>query len=90
MDVHKKAQETLLRAQLKQTLERYQKARTKFDDVMQEAKLIGLDHPDGSHAAHKAAVEFNKALREYGLALKRLGDFSAANKPETTDIQRPS
>jgi len=64
-----------LRSDLTYTREVYEFARLKFEELSQRAREIGLNTPDGTHALHTAAREYQYFLRQYSRAVKQLACF---------------
>ena len=63
------------KAELKQALEIYERAKIEFDEASGNARSIGLDHPDGAYALQLATQRYASALSQYKEAVKRFSDF---------------
>ena len=72
-----------LRSDMTYAREVYEFARLKFEELSQRAREIRLNSPDGTHALHTAAREYQYFLRQYSRTVKQLACFM---RSDTTQL----
>jgi len=67
--------ERCLKHELDEAYAAFERATRELDAKIEQAREIGLTHPDGAHMAKSGASGYRLALEQYHASLKRFADF---------------